>query len=142
MTDYPALPAYALAVAALLLKVTSTSALQVITRFRSRAFLLPEDAALVRVPVQAAETPLVQRCANVWRNDTENLPLFMALALIYTLLGASLASAQWLFGAYVALRYAHSVAYLCRLQPWRAVLYLSGMLVCWLIAVRIVMMVV
>ena len=77
----------------------------------------------------------------MWRNDTENLPLFMALVLIYTLLGASLVPAQWLFGADVALRYAHSIAYLCRLQPWCALLYSGGMLVCWLLAVLMVLMV-
>ncbi len=139
MVDYPALPVFAIAVVALFVKVTLTSMVQVVCRFRSRAFLLPEDAALVRVRPQTAEAPFVQRCANVWRNDTENLPLFLVLALTYTLLGASLASAQWLFAAYVVLRYVHTLAYLRGLQPWRALLYMSGMLVCWIIAVRIIM---
>ncbi len=137
MTTYPALPAFALALVALFLKTTLTSILQVASRFRSRAFLLPEDAALARTKPREAESPFVQRCANVWRNDVENLPLFIALALVYVLLGAPLESAQWLFSAFVLLRYAHTVIYLRGLQPWRVLAYYGGLAVCWVIAVRI-----
>lgn len=142
MSEYPAFPAFAVAVVALFAKVTMTSVVQVVCRFQSRAFLLPEDAALAGVRPQAAEAPFVQRCASVWRNDTENLPLFLLLALTYTLLGASLASAQWLFTSYVVLRYFHTIAYLGGRQPWRAMLYIAGMLVCWVIAVQLVVRIV
>jgi uncharacterized MAPEG superfamily protein len=141
MLDYPAFPAFALALLALFLKVTLTSMLQVVSRFRSRMFTVPEDAALLRIPARAEESAFVRRCANVWRNDVENLPLFLALALAYVLAGASLGAAQSLFGAYVVLRYAHTVVYLAGLQPWRMVAYLLGMLVCWIIAARVVMLV-
>jgi glutathione S-transferase len=137
MTTYPALPAFALALIALFLKTTLTSMLQVAARFRARTFLLPEDAALARTKQCEAEAPFVQRCANVWRNDVENLPLFIALALAYVLLGAPLESAQWLFSVYVLLRYAHTVIYLRGLQPWRVLAYYGGLAVCWIIAIRI-----
>lgn len=140
MNSYPALPAFAIALIALFAKTTATSALQVVSRLRAGTFLLPEDAALMRTRPVAAEAAFVQRCANVWRNDTENLPLFLALALTYVLLGASAEWAQILFGAYVAIRYAHTVIYLRGLQPWRALLYLTGMAVCWVIGVRILML--
>lgn len=141
MTAYPALPAFVMALIALFAKTTLTSLLQVVARLRSRRFLLPEDASLMGVRPQPSESPFVQRCAGVWRNDMENLPLFLALALTYVLLGASAESAASLFAIYVALRYAHTMIYLRGLQPWRAVCYLAGMTVCWVIAVRIVMMV-
>jgi glutathione S-transferase len=141
MTDlYPALPAFAMALAALFLKTTLVSLSQVAARIRSRTVLLPEDAAMFGLRPKNAEAPFVQRCVHVWRNDVENLPLFLALALAYVLFGAAPASAQWLFGAYVLLRYAHTAAYLRGLQPWRALLYLAGLAVCWVIAVRIVML--
>lgn len=133
----PAFHAFVIALFALFLKVTLTSMLQVAARFRSRAFTTPEDAALLGVKPSARETDLVQRCAAVWRNDGENLPLFLALALAYVLSGGTAGSAQVLFGAYVALRYAHTAVYLLGLQPWRAIMYLSGMAVCWIIAARI-----
>lgn len=136
--DYPALPAYAIALVALFLKTTLTSALQVISRARSRAFLLPEDAAMMRTKVSASETLFVQRCAGVWRNDAENLPLFLVLALTWVLLGAPLGSAQVLFSLFVAIRYLHTVVYLRGLQPARTVCFLAGLVVCWIIATKIV----
>lgn len=137
MNDYPALPVFALALVALLLKTTLTSALQVAARWRTRTFVQPEDAALLGLRPRQEEAPIVQRCASVWRNDVENLPLFLVLALSYVLLGATAEAALTLFGLYVALRYAHTVVYLYGLQPWRALIYLAGMAVCWIIAIRI-----
>ena len=140
MHDYPALPAFAYALLALFLKTTLTSIVQVVSRVMAGTFLIPEDAALMRKRPVAAEAAFVQRCANVWRNDVENLPLFLVLALTYVLLGATLESARGLFSVYVLLRYLHTAVYLRGLQPWRALLYLSGMAVCWVIAVRIMLL--
>ncbi|MFC7517706.1 MAPEG family protein [Herbaspirillum sp. GCM10030257] len=140
MSEYPALPAFALALVALFLKTTMTSLLQVAVRFRTRSFSAPEDAKWAGVPLASVEANLVQRCNSVWRNDVENLPLFLALALSYVLLGATLASASKLFAVYVALRYLHTAVYLRGLQPWRAIFYLGGIAVCCVIAVQIIRM--
>jgi len=137
-TDLPALPALALSLVALFAKTTLTSLLQVASRVRAGVFPIPEDARLMRRSPALAEAPFVQRCANVWRNDTENLPLFLALAFAYTLLGGPAGAAQLLFGAYVALRFAHTGAFLLGLQPWRALAYLSGLAVCCVIAWRVI----
>lgn len=141
MYEYPAMPAFSLALVALFLKTTMTSLLQVVARFRTGSFSAPEDAKWAGVRLAPADGGLVQRCSNVWRNDTENLPLFLALALGYVLLGASQESASMLFALYVALRYMHTVAYLRGLQPWRALFYLGGIAVCGVIAVQIVVLV-
>lgn len=140
ISTYPALPAFALALVALFTKTSLTSVLQVVSRLRAGTFPIPEDARLMRKRPAEAEADFVRRCANVWRNDTENLPLFLALALAYVLLGATAESAQMLFGTYVVLRYAHTLIFLLGLQPWRAVLYLASMVVCWTIAVRSLML--
>jgi glutathione S-transferase len=132
----PALPAFTFALMALFAKTTLTSALQVVSRLRAGVFPIPEDARLMRRPPAKEEADFVRRCANVWRNDTENLPLFIALGLTYTLLGAPAAAAEMLFGAYVVLRYVHTLVFLRGLQPWRAITYLAGLAVCWTIAVR------
>lgn len=137
MTTYPAWPAFVCALVALFAKTTATSIFQVISRLRSRAFLIPEDAALLRVPPSFEEAPIVRRCAAVWRNDVENLPLFLALALAWVLAGAGAREASILFGAYVGLRYLHTAVFLAGLQPWRALLYLGSLGVCWTIAVRL-----
>ena len=135
--NFPALHSFVLALLALFLKASLLSALQIISRVRSGRYLLPEDAGMAgRRPVDA-EADLVQRCARVWRNDVENLPLFLALALTYVLIGGNQATANWLFGSYVLIRYLHTAVYLRGLQPWRALLYLSGMLVCWIMVFSI-----
>jgi glutathione S-transferase len=108
----------------------------VVARLRARTFLLPEDAALLRVRPVAAEANIVQRCAWVWRNDVENLPLFLALALAFVLAGAPASSAALFFTLYVALRYLHTLAYLLGLQPWRAILFLGSLATCWAIAIK------
>lgn len=131
LTLFPALPALAWALAALLAKTTLTSVLQVVSRARSGMFPIPEDARLMRGRVAADESPFVRRCANVWRNDTENLPFFLAVALVHVLLGAPADTAQTLFAAYVVLRWLHTGVFLLGLQPWRALLYLAGLGVCW-----------
>jgi uncharacterized MAPEG superfamily protein len=135
-TAFPALPTFACAAVALFAKTTLTSVLQVASRARARVFPIPEDARMMRGQTVDNEAPFVRRCANVWRNDTENLPFFLALALAYVLLGAPAASAQWLFGLYVGMRYLHTLVFLAGLQPWRALVYLAGMVVCWTLAIR------
>ena len=138
MQNYPALQLFALSLLALFVKTTLTSLLQIFRRFGSQRFLLPEDARLAGTQAVSSESFFVQRCANVWRNDVENLPLFLALALTYVLLGATRESVSWLFPSYVLIRYLHTIVYLRGLQPWRAILYLSGMVVCWIIAAKII----
>lgn len=137
---YPALPALTLTLVALFAKTTLTSMLQVISRLRAGVFPIAEDARLLRKKPAEAEAPFVRRCANVWRNDTENLPLFFALALAYVLLGATAEAATPLFGAYVLLRYLHTLVFLLGLQPWRAILFLAGIAVCWVIAWKALML--
>lgn len=134
MQNYPALQPFALALLALFLKTSVTSIAQVVSRFRSGRYLMPEDAALVGRQASTSEAPFVQRFAYVWRNDVENLPLFLLLAFSYVLLGAAREPASWLFGGYVLIRYLHTLIYLRGLQPWRTVLYLSGLALCWIIA--------
>ena len=137
---WPALPAFTFALVALFAKTTLTSALQVASRLRAGVFPIAEDARLMHKPPARDEADFVRRCANVWRNDIENLPLFIALAMAYTLLGAPAAAAQGLFGTYVLLRYAHTLVFLRGLQPWRAIAYLASMAICWVIAGRCVLL--
>ena len=136
MSIYPALPIFTLAASALLLKATCLSSAQVITRLRSRRFLIPEDAQFSRTNPVDSEHPFVVRCGWVWRNDAENLPFFLTVSLMFTLLGGDAVTATWLFGGYVGVRYLHTIVYLRGLQPWRAVLFLVGLGLCWIIVVK------
>ncbi|MBU3969648.1 MAG: MAPEG family protein [Alphaproteobacteria bacterium] len=135
MATYPALSTFVLALAALLLKATLLSAVQVVARLRARTFLIPEDARLMRVAVVEREAPFVARCAAVWRNDLENIPFFLAAALAFTLSGGAANTAAWLFGAYVAVRIMHTGIYLRGLQPWRALAFLTGLVLTWTVVI-------
>ena len=129
MSTYPAWPAFVCALLALFIKTSATSVLQVVSRLRASTFLLPEDAAMLRVRPVPEEAALVRRCAAVWRNDVENLPLFLVLAFSWTLSGAGSFEAWLAFGVYAVLRWLHTGAYLMGLQPWRAIMYLGSLAV-------------
>ncbi|MDI1364049.1 MAG: MAPEG family protein [bacterium] len=131
MTNYPALPVFVLALTALFFKATVLSAVQVVSRLKARTFLLPEDARLMRVATTPQEHPFVVRCGNVWRNDLENIPFFLAAALAFTLLGGAASTATWIFGGFVVVRYLHTAIYLRGLQPWRAMAFLTGLVITW-----------
>lgn len=135
MSPYPALPILVFALAALFLKTTAVSALQVVARLRARTFLVAEDARLMGVKLSAHESPFVVRCGNVWRNDLENVPIFLVVALVFTLTGGSMTTAGWIFGGFVATRYLHTTMYLCGLQPWRAVAFLAGLILTWCLVI-------
>lgn len=132
MTNYPALPIFVLAFTALFFKATVLSAVQVVSRIKARTFLLPEDARLMGIATTTPqEHPFVVRCGNVWRNDLENIPFFLAAALAFTLLGGAASTATLIFGGFVVVRYLHTLIYLRGLQPWRAMAFLTGLVITW-----------
>ena len=131
MTNYPALPVFVLALTALFFKATVLSAVQVVSRLKARTFLLPEDARLMGLATTPQEHPFVVRCGNVWRNDLENIPFFLAAALAFTLLGGAASTATWIFSGFVVVRYLHTAIYLRGLQPWRAMAFLTGLVITW-----------
>lgn len=141
MLAYPALPVLVLALAALLLKATLLSFVQVVARLKARTFLVPEDAKLMHVLVSDREHAFVVRCGNVWRNDLENIPYFLVAALTFAVLGGTASTAGWLFGGFVAVRYLHTAVYLRGLQPWRALAFLTGLTLTWAVVVADVLLV-
>lgn len=134
----PALKAYAVTVVLLFLKMFANSGVQAYHRIGKRAFAIPEDARFFggREPL-AQELPEVQRAAAVWRNDLENIPIFLFLGLVYVLVDAPASTAPLLFGTFVVARFAHMVFYLNALQPWRFLAFLVGQVASVCIAVRI-----
>lgn len=119
---------YALTAILLFLKMLAVSIYQGFHRIRNLKFVTPEDAALVGRQAAAEELPQVQRASQVWRNDLENIPIFLALGVAYVWVEAPAAIAAWLFPTFIAARYLHTVFYLCSLQPWRTIAYAVGIL--------------
>lgn len=133
---------YALSAVVLFLKMWALSLYQAYHRIGKRAFKVPEDARLVGNTPQEEELPQVQRAAQAWRNDLENIPIFLALAVAYVWVGATPYAAGWLFSIFVVARILHTVCYLMGLQPWRTLAYGVGLLsllgVCWQIVTALI----
>ena len=126
----PAFQTYALCAAILALKMLLSAVYTSVCRTRHRGFVNPEDAATFAPGTAASEQehPAVAHALRIQRNDVENIPAFFAIGLAYVLLGASPFGAAVYLGTYTAARVLHTLAYMGRLQPWRAVCYLVGVL--------------
>lgn len=136
--DPSALAAWATLTAVLTVKMHFTSWLQLLERRFHGRLRNPEDvAAFGRLGFRTVGPPPVgfgQRADSVWRNDLENIPMFLLTALALLLLGASGPAYTGLLVAFGAFRVAHTAVYLAALQPWRSIIFF-GSLGCQLVAV-------
>ena len=114
------------------LKMWANSAIQAYARFKYKSFVNPEDAIVfgrmlkAQISAQQNEHPLVFRAALCWRNDLENIPLFMILSLGYVLIGGSPIWALTYFSVFVFARFLHTFCYMTMAQPWRTLAYELG----------------
>ena len=100
--------------AALFLKGLVLSYIQVAARYRARSFSRPEDARLLGLAPRN-EPDLAVRAAGALRNEGENAPYFLALAVAYVLVGGQPLPLLGLSTLYVTAR-----------QPHRMIGYLMG----------------
>lgn len=128
-TELPAFAALILFSVLLALKMGAVAFVTANARFKSKVVINPED-----VPVnpgsrsEPEEAPGTLRAKRAHLNDVENIPVFMILALLFTLTGCS-ATAGWLyFGVYFVARTLHTICYLGSIQPWRTAAFAIGQL--------------
>src|SRR5277367_6783826 len=125
MTEYGF---YSLITVILFFKMVANSVVQGRARVGSKAFPNPEDAVFFGAPAPAAdELPIVKRAAAVWRNDLENIPIFLFLGLIYVTLGCWSGGAYIYFSIFAGARILHTVAYMQGMQPSRTIFYVIGL---------------
>src|SRR5271156_6011433 len=116
MTEYGF---YALITVILFFKMLAISVVQGRARTSSKTYPNPEDARFFGAPAPAAdELPIVKRAAAAWRNDLENIPIFLFLAMIYVTLGCWPEGPYIYFTIFVVARILHTIVYLRGLQPW------------------------
>jgi len=125
---------YGLTVVALFLKMFVTVLIQAYGRFKSSSFSNPEDLAMVekifgKKDVISSDGDLARRAQNVLRNDGENIPIFLFLAMAYIELNCWKTGVFIYFPLFVASRIFHTVAYIFALQPLRNIVYQLGILV-------------
>jgi len=117
---------YALTAIILGLKMSAISVVQALSRTRSGVFVNPEDARTFGTTASAQENETVQRAARAWRNDLENIPIFLILGWIYVSAGLSTTAFTAYCVIFVIARIAHTILYLNAVQPLRTAAYAIG----------------
>lgn len=119
---------YAITAIVLALKMAAISLAQGRARVAAGIFVNPEDATTFAGTAAAEEAPAVQRAARAWRNDLENIPIFLILAWIYVAAGLSVTAFVIYCVVFMVCRIAHTICYLNAVQPLRTIAFTVGAL--------------
>jgi glutathione S-transferase len=117
---------YALTAVVLTLKMAVNSVVQGVARNRARVFTVEEDARMMGGRLEATEVAIVDKAARAWRNDLENIPIFLILAGIYVMAGLGRGAFEVYCSVFMVMRILHTYFYLNGIQPWRTVAYTVG----------------
>ena len=119
---------FVLASAYLFLKMNANSAVQGYARFRYNSFKFREDEVYFQVADRESRpTPqLMTRADACWRNDLENIPIFLVAALCGLMVKLDLQLYSALVVVFCAARSAHSFFLLWGKQPWRFLTYATA----------------
>ncbi|MGZ6186076.1 MAG: MAPEG family protein [Candidatus Binataceae bacterium] len=128
MMNDAAFRAYAIACSILVLKMSAAALMTAATRSRVKQFLNPEDARVLGGAGVMQEHPDVMRMLRMHRNDLENILPFFTVGLIFVLMGVSAFGAQVYFYTFTAARIVHTITYVAKMQPWRTVTFVVGLL--------------
>jgi uncharacterized MAPEG superfamily protein len=127
LATLPAFQPLVLFAVLLILKMGAVAFITSNERRKAKVVLNPEDVGVnpgSRAHGEEAASTLRAKRAHL--NDVENIPVFLVLALIFTVAGCS-ATAGWVyFGVYFVARVLHTVFYLKAVQPWRTVAFGVG----------------
>jgi uncharacterized MAPEG superfamily protein len=89
-------------------------------------------------PDALQHSELVDRAQSVLRNDAENIPIFLFIAMTYLQLGCWSEGFAIYLLLFVIGRVTHMVSYLKAIQPWRNLSYQLGVWVTFAMAGHIV----
>ena len=131
---------FGVATVALFLKMFAVAMVQGVSRIRNRAFVNPDDAAFFGkgAAPRERELEIVERAQRTLRNDVENIPIALFLALAWIQLGCWPEGLAYVLGVFVLSRYCHSFFYVWPRQPFRNLSYSAGLLCCFVMSVVIV----
>ena len=120
----PAFRTYAVCAAVLVLKMAFSAIYTGSRRQAHQGYINSEDATVfgkAGAAAAATESAEVAHALRIQRNDLENIPGFLVIALIYVLSGASATGAAIYFWTFTIARIIHTIVYMKHLQPWRAI---------------------
>lgn len=127
-TSSPILWAYALTSIVLILNLLALWVSSGARRARAGVAINPEDGARYGVPVSETDPPEVARYLRAHRNAEASIYPFLALGVVYVLVGGKASVAVPIFVTFVFARVAHSIVYLRALQPWRTITFALSLL--------------
>ena len=122
----PLLRMYAFTTIVLAIKMTLIGVVQGRARTSAGVFLNPEDAKMFGGKEMPEELEVVRRASRAWRNDLENIPIFLILAWIYVAAGLSAGAFVIYCLVFMAARIIHTICYINSLQPWRTAAFTVG----------------
>ncbi|MBX3492685.1 MAG: MAPEG family protein [Parvibaculum sp.] len=123
----PQLKIWILAATWLTVKMFSISLLQARSRLSTGIFDQREDRRVFGHAAETAEDKeRLSRLAGCWRNDLENIPIFLLLSLPLALISERPAFYGALMIVFAAARTVHSYANIKALQPQRNIAYQVG----------------
>jgi uncharacterized membrane protein YecN with MAPEG domain len=134
---------FGLTVVVLFVKMFAAVLVQGYGRYQHRGFANPEDAAMFeklfgKKPNAARQSDLVDRAQSVLRNDGENIPMFLFVAIAYLQLNCWPPGVAIYLPLFAIGRIIHMISYLKALQPWRNLSYQLGVWVTFAMAGQIV----
>jgi uncharacterized MAPEG superfamily protein len=135
----PAFQIYAICTVVLAVKMLAVGNWTGLMRVRTRSFVNPEDRKPGTPPAAEVEHPSVQRAHRAHRNDLENIPIFLIIALLYVMAGGSATGTRAYCITFTAARVMHSVVYLAGKQPWRTISFILGSICIAGMAVQLIM---
>ncbi len=99
-----------------------------VVRAKSKTAVNIEDTSTVSKGAKLvdADPDGVARVMRAHRNMVANAVPFLILSFIWVLLGATVGTAQIVFGVFVGARLIHSVAYVSAKQPFRTLSFAIG----------------
>ena len=118
---------YAFCVSVLVVKLLYSAIYTVLRRREHGSTANREDLNVLKTTeVRSQDHPAVARALRIQRNDSESLPAFFAIGLVYVLTGASSFGAWLWCGLFTVSRLVHTYAYVNAIQPLRGYAFLAG----------------
>lgn len=128
MAENPAFHYWVYLTVFLFFKMFTNSLLQGSARFRGNSFHYPEDQKkFAKGEATDDYKDFEMRATNCWRNDLENIPMFIILGLAFVLMGGSEKMSMIYFGIFAFARASHTLCLMKSLQPWRGMAFGIGL---------------
>lgn len=127
--DLPAFAPLVIFSVLLALKMGAVAFITANERRKGKVVINPEDVGVnPGSHAGTEEAPGTLRAKRAHLNDVENIPVFLVLALLFTLIGSSATEGWAYFGVYFVARTLHTIFYLRAMQPWRTAMFALGQL--------------